>query len=580
MVSARSALAILALVASPTIATAGTLYVDAGLATGNDDGTSWAHAFQGTHGLQAALAAAAPGDLVFAAQGTYLPSAVGARTAAFVLASGVEVYGGFQGGEASPAERPPFGTAPSVLSGDLAGDDGGALLGDNSLHVVRGAGAAASAVLDGFTVTGGNADGAGIDDKGAGLLCNGSQAPTIRNCRFTSNRAAHGGAGYVSGAGAAPTFTDCTFEDNLGTSTGGALTLSLAGAVRLERCAFRDNVASRGGGLDVSSTDGAVVSTCLFAGNHATSASGGGAVWIGGFGTTEIQSSTLVANTSDVHPVGGLVAGGGAVVIAANCILWDNAGPGGAQASLNQISGVAATYSIVEGGLAGAGNLAADPQFAGPGDHAPLATSPAVDAGSNASVPAGTTLDLAGGPRCVTTLAAPDTGDGIAPLVDIGAYEQGLGPNAFCDGSDGSLAACPCANPGAPDTGCDLSQSTGGVRLDVLSQETSPNAVTLTGTGFSTMGSPVALVIRSKSLDPLAPAVFGDGVRCVSLNGLVRLAATLASNGTSTHAFGHGSGPNAGPGVFYYQLWFRSLPTSFCDPALAYGTSSGRALSW
>ena len=58
-------------------------------------------------------------------------------------------------------------------------------------------------------------------------------------------------------------------------------------------------------------------------------------------------------------------------------------------------------------------------------------------------------------------------------------------PASFCDDADGSLAACPCGNPGAPDAGCDLPQSTGGVRLDVLAQDTGPaNRVTLQGVGF------------------------------------------------------------------------------------------------
>jgi hypothetical protein len=146
----------------------------------------------------------------------------------------------------------------------------------------------------------------------------------------------------------------------------------------------------------------------------------------------------------------------------------------------------------------------------------------------------------------------------------------------FCDASDGSLAACPCANPGAPDAGCDLPQATGGVSLAVLAQTTSPNGATLAGSGFSTMGSPTAIVLRAPALDGAAPVVFGDGLRCVAAVGLVRLAATTAAGGTSQHAFGHG----AGPGSFYYQLWLRSTPSTFCDPAAAFNLSNGRRITW
>jgi hypothetical protein len=151
-------------------------------------------------------------------------------------------------------------------------------------------------------------------------------------------------------------------------------------------------------------------------------------------------------------------------------------------------------------------------------------------------------------------------------------------PPSFCDATDGALASCPCANPGNPDSGCDNAQATGGVRINLLAQATGPNGATLTGTGFSTMGAPTALVIRSNSLDPASPVVFGDGLRCINPSSLVRLAATVASGGTSTHTFGHSAG--AGPGTFYYQLWYRNTPSTFCDPFAAFNLSSGRTLVW
>jgi hypothetical protein len=149
---------------------------------------------------------------------------------------------------------------------------------------------------------------------------------------------------------------------------------------------------------------------------------------------------------------------------------------------------------------------------------------------------------------------------------------------SFCNANDGALASCPCANPGSPDTGCEIPQGTGGVRLDVVAQVTSPsNAATITGTGFSTMGSPTAIMIRSNALDPSSPVVFGDGLRCINTSPLVRLAATTAVAGVSTHTFGHGV--MAGTGTFYYQIWFRSTPTAYCTPA-AFNLSSGDTIDW
>ena len=152
------------------------------------------------------------------------------------------------------------------------------------------------------------------------------------------------------------------------------------------------------------------------------------------------------------------------------------------------------------------------------------------------------------------------------------------GASEFCDAGDGSLAGCPCANPGAPNTGCNIQQQTGGVRMNLVAQEIMPqNRVTISGTGFPTMNSPAALIIRGSGLDPASPVIFGDGIRCVAAP-LVRLGATFSNVGNTTHTFGHGTG--AGSGTFYYQIWFRNTPVMFCDPAAGFNLSNGQTLTW
>lgn len=155
--------------------------------------------------------------------------------------------------------------------------------------------------------------------------------------------------------------------------------------------------------------------------------------------------------------------------------------------------------------------------------------------------------------------------------------DGGLLSDSFCDATDGSLASCPCA-AGAPDSGCDIAQGTGGVRLDVVAQTTSPdNRATLSGTGYPAMASPTAIVIRSSTLDGSTPVTFGDGLRCIGLP-LVRLGASFAGGGTSMHTFGHGT--MAPAGANQYQLWFRNTPISYCDPAAAFNLSNGRTIIW
>ena len=150
------------------------------------------------------------------------------------------------------------------------------------------------------------------------------------------------------------------------------------------------------------------------------------------------------------------------------------------------------------------------------------------------------------------------------------------GSGSFCDASDGALASCPCGNAGDPTSGCDIQQGTGGVQLDVQAQFTTPaNRATLTATGFPASSNPTAIVIRGTGLEA-APVVFGDGLRCVTAP-VVRLSAQFAIGGSTAHAFGHGTG--AGPGTFFYQVWFRNSPAMFCTPS-AFNLSNGRVLNW
>jgi FG-GAP repeat len=147
---------------------------------------------------------------------------------------------------------------------------------------------------------------------------------------------------------------------------------------------------------------------------------------------------------------------------------------------------------------------------------------------------------------------------------------------SFCNGLDGVLAACPCANPGNPDSGCDTAQGAGGIALSVVEQVTFPqNRATLSGSGYSTGVPTSAVVIRSDTV-ATTPVVFGDGLRCVGVP-LVRLAPTTAVSGTSTHTIGHGA--MSGSGTFYYQIWFRNQPASFCTPD-AFNLSNAWAMSW
>jgi hypothetical protein len=85
----------------------------------------------------------------------------------------------------------------------------------------------------------------------------------------------------------------------------------------------------------------------------------------------------------------------------------------------------------------GDGNITGDPAFLGPDDFRLSSTSPCIDGGNNSYVPAHLTGDLDGTPRFVDHPLIDDTGVGIPPIVDMGAYEyRDCDSNGVADRAD------------------------------------------------------------------------------------------------------------------------------------------------
>ena len=157
-------------------ASADIIYVDQN-ATGDDSGSSWEHA---NPSLQAELLAAVSGDQILVARGTYKAGAN--RSDTFQLKTGVEILGGYAGAlEVDPSVRN-INAYTTILSGDINGDDGldFSNYDENCYHIVNGSSTNETAILDGFTITDGNADGSFPNNYGGGLY-NKAGSPTIRN---------------------------------------------------------------------------------------------------------------------------------------------------------------------------------------------------------------------------------------------------------------------------------------------------------------------------------------------------------------------------------------------------------------
>ena len=238
-------------------------------------------------------------------------------------------------------------------------------------------------VLQGFTLTGGDAG------FGGGMW-NVNSSPTIRGCRFVGNSAIHAAGMYNDGS--SPTVTNCTFSGNTALSDGGGMYNANNSNPVVTNCTFSGNTAASIGGGMYNLSGSSTVTNCTFSGN--SSADGGG-----------------MANVSNLSVV--------------NSVVWGNNGGsfGGPQAPV-------VSYSNIQGGWPGPGNVNVDPLLVDPAndDYRLSPGSPCIDAGLNSALPEGITTDLDDNPRFVDDPGTPDCQQapgtcGDPPVVDMGAYE-------------------------------------------------------------------------------------------------------------------------------------------------------------
>ncbi|MBN1609637.1 MAG: hypothetical protein JW940_23595, partial [Polyangiaceae bacterium] len=319
------------------------IYVDGDNGSDGEDGSSWGAA-KAT--LQAAIDAAEGGGCEVWATGSIYQPAGSTRDRAIQLKSGVAVYGGFYGSETDREVERPTPNTDSTITGD-----------NDAYHVVLGAD---DALLDGFTITGGYADGGDVNQNCGGGLLNYLVAPTIRNCVFYGNYGYRGGAvcniystgaqieqcsfysngdsstsegGAIYSYGSSPTIVGSSFVYNYADGNGGALTndgwatpsvidsvfryneAARGGAVadlgatsHYSACSFEGNLASDvGGALFANGGAAPVIGRCAFSGNQAGS---GGALYFDGAGSPYVANSVFTAN----HAPAGYGGFGGAVL--------------------------------------------------------------------------------------------------------------------------------------------------------------------------------------------------------------------------------------------------------------------------
>jgi hypothetical protein len=396
--------------------------------------TAWSSS---TPDLLGAINASAPGDQIWVASGTYKPggNANTNRSLSFLLKNELTIYGGFTGSESSLNQRPalnPITGQPgsSTLSGEI---NDPATTADNSYHVIRSGGVNQTAVLDGFVVVGGHANGANSEASGGGLLNDGEgpnnqASPTIRNCSFLNNTANRGGAifNYGDNGLSSPQISNCSFSNNTASEGGVMYNHGFFGnsSPVCVNCLFQNNSASGSGGVVYGGatygTSSPQFINCAFLAN---SAQFGGAIYndgSGGSSDPRFTNCSFQLNSASVY--GGAIMnagyGGTGTLQLVNCVLFGN---GGSNTIYTSNARVSASYSLLDATVinytAANSLMVSNSPFATTTGTALAACSPAVNAGlASAAGLTGITTDLLGNQRVVGP-------------VDMGAQEmQDLSP--------------------------------------------------------------------------------------------------------------------------------------------------------
>ena len=363
------------------------IYVKADAAGGNS-GLSWTDAYIS---LQSALTTASSGDTIWVAGGTYKPTTGTDRSVSFVMIEGVALYGGFIGDELKLEDRD-WGNNETILSGELDGV--------KSYHVVKGN---KTARLDGFTITGGYADGSGEDKKGAGMYNYspvGYENLSIVNCLFNNNTAFDfGGAIYNYNSDAV--IINCKFTQNEakvstgGAGKGGAIANNIS-STPITNCVFNHNVARGYGGAVHSSAYAQTFTNCTF------------------YSNTAIQRGASIVDNA----VGSTVT---------NCIFWLNYDNTGYENFYTEGSSELpiVTYSCVQNGYTGEGNISSNPYFKTTANYHLTDSSSCIDAANGDHAPL---ADKEGSLRH-DNFSISNTGTGSPEYADMGAYEfQGNSP--------------------------------------------------------------------------------------------------------------------------------------------------------
>ncbi len=318
-----------------------------------------------------------------------------------------------------------------------------------------------------------------IGNNWAGAMDNVNSDPVISNCSFLGNLVAAGNANDINNNHSSPQVTNTFFSDSSGCNYGGSVVNLNQSNGSFTKCEFKNGHASYAGGVCFNDNSSPVFNQCVFNG---TVAGDGGVLYnqnssgpllvncvatnnaAGGQGSFmyNVNSSPVIKNTTIANGTlpsvgnsfrGGVIVNNGTTqVTMSNSIIWGNTVISGQNTPNGDILDLSnsATPTIlnncitqvfgttgINGNLVGidplflniANPAGADNIFYTNDDGLNIATcSPAINAGSNASI-AGYTTDILGNTRVYNS------------IVDMGAYEQQVLPGLVTNMWTGAVSA-------------------------------------------------------------------------------------------------------------------------------------------
>ena len=258
-------------------------------------------------------------------------------------------------------------------------------------------------VVSGFTITNGSVN------NGGGIYCCDFSSPTIEDNIITGNSTQNEGGGIFC-SDSSPTIQNNEIIGNWAGNNGGGMYLAFSSPKIQNNSIIGNKAGHRGGGIGCDLYSSPTIQNNEIIGNATRD---GGGLNCGMTASPKIINNTISRNLASTRG-GGIYCWDSSSVTVLNTIFWADSPD---EIIFDASSKINITYSDIQGGWPGEGNIDADSLFVDPnnGDYHLQADSPCIGAGTPLGAPPD---DLDGSPR--------------DEFPDMGAYEyQGVGAGYF-----------------------------------------------------------------------------------------------------------------------------------------------------